>query len=92
MHRKVLNYRIIIEPEKYDDGSSVYIAYCPTLGISDYGDTIESVLASIKDGVELAVDTLAKEKQEIPTDDIQEQIITSTMINVPRATRFHLSA
>lgn len=91
MQQKILNYRIIIEPEKYDDGSTVYVAYCPTLGISDYGDSIELVLASVKDGIELAVESLAKERQEIPTDDIQEQIITSTMVNVPQTTRVHLT-
>jgi len=60
MDTKVLNYRIIIEPEKYDDGSLVYAAHCPTLGISDYGDTVEEVLTSIKEGIELAVECLAK--------------------------------
>ena len=92
MQQKVLNYRIIIEPEKYDDGSIVYVAYCPTLGISDYGDSIEKVLSSIKDGIELAVESLAKERQEIPIDDIQEQIITSTMVNSPQITSLSLAA
>ncbi len=54
MEKKVLNYRIIIEKEQYEDGAPVYVAYCPTLGVSDYGDTIEEVLESIKDGIELA--------------------------------------
>jgi len=54
MEQTVLNYRIIIEPEEYEDGSVVYAAFCPTLGISDYGETIEQVLDSIKDGIELA--------------------------------------
>lgn len=49
----MLNYRIINEKENYEDGSFVYVAYCPTLGISDYGDTVEEVLASIKDGIEI---------------------------------------
>lgn len=83
MESKVLNYRIIIEPEKYDDGSTVYNAYCPTLDIADYGDTVEEVLNSIKDGIKLAVESLAKDGQEIPADDVEEQIIASTKINVP---------
>lgn len=83
MEKKILNYRIIIEPEKYDDGSTVYVAYCPTLGISDYGDTIEEVLESIKDGVKLAVKSLVKEKEDVPIDHTENQIITSTQINLP---------
>lgn len=44
MQTKVLNYRVIIEPETYPDGSKVYNAYCPTLGIADYGNSVEEVL------------------------------------------------
>ena len=79
----MLNYRIIIEKEHYEDGSLVYVAYCPTLGISDYGDTVEEVLASIKDGIELAIESLEKEGNEIPVDHVEEQIVTSTKITVP---------
>lgn len=83
MDTKVLDYRIIIEPEKYKDGSVVYVAHCPTLGISDYGDSIEDVMASIKDGIRLAVDSLASEKLEVPIDEVQDQIITTARINFP---------
>lgn len=83
MEKKVLDYRIIIEPEKYPDGSIVYVAYCPSLSISDYGDSIEEVLKSIKDGIELAVYCLIKDKKEVPIDDLDQQIITSTKINIP---------
>lgn len=83
MEKNVLNYRIIIEKEKYEDGSIVYVAYCPSLAISDYGDTIENVLSSIKDGVRLAVESLAKEGKDVPVDHIEEQFITSTKINIP---------
>ena len=67
MDAKVLDYRIIIEPEKYKDGSVVYVAHCPTLGISDYGDSVEEVMESIKDGIKLAVESLVSEKQEVPS-------------------------
>ena len=92
MQKRVLNYRIIVEPEKYDDGSTVFVAYCPTLGISDYGDTIEEVLASLKDGIELAVASLVKQDQEVPTDDIQDQLITSTTVNFPLSSGLRLAA
>jgi len=54
METKVLNYRVIIEPEHYPDGGKVYNAYCPTLGVADYGDSVEEVLGSIKEGILLA--------------------------------------
>ncbi len=91
MEKNVLNYRIIIEREKYEDKSSVYVAYCPTLGISDYGDSVEEVLKSIKDGIELAVESLAKEGKEVPVDHVEEQIITSTKINIPSGIKISFS-
>ncbi|OGG13059.1 hypothetical protein A2875_03440 [Candidatus Gottesmanbacteria bacterium RIFCSPHIGHO2_01_FULL_46_14] len=83
MQKNVLNYRIIIEPETSEDGSRVYVGFCPTLGISDYGDTVEDVLTSIKDGIELAVEALAEGKKEVPVDDIEQQIIASASVKAP---------
>ncbi|MDP1743924.1 MAG: type II toxin-antitoxin system HicB family antitoxin [Candidatus Amesbacteria bacterium] len=83
MDIKVLDYRIIIEPEKYKDGGIVYVAHCPTLGISDYGDSVEEVMLSIKDGIQLAVESLVAEKLEVPRDEVQDQIITTARVNFP---------
>lgn len=80
--KKILNYRIIIEPENYANGKKVYNAYCPTLGVADYGDSVEAVLESIKDGIQLAIEALKEEKQEIPVDNIEEQIVTSTKVSL----------
>lgn len=52
MQTQILNYRIIIEPEKMGR-KTVFNAYCPTLGVADYGDSVEEVLKSIKDGMKL---------------------------------------
>lgn len=49
MQTKVLNYRIIIEPDQ-ETGTNKpgFTAYCPTLGIADDGDTVEEALKNIK--------------------------------------------
>lgn len=83
MDKKVLDYRVIIEPEKRPNGETVFVAYCPTLGISDYGDSVEEVLSSIQDGIKLAIEMLVKKKLQVPTDRLEEQIITSTRVFVP---------
>lgn len=83
METKVLNYRVIIEPEAYPNGKKVYNAYCPSLGVTDYGDSVEEVLESIKDGILLAIECLVKEKQEIPVDNVNEQIVASAKIVLP---------
>ena len=82
MEAKVLNYRVIIEPERYPDGSKVYNAYCPTLGVADYGDSVEEVLESIKDGILLAVESLVKKGKEVPIDNVEEQIIASAKVSL----------
>lgn len=86
MQKQVLNYRIIIEPEKMGK-KVVYNAACPTLGVYDYGDSIDEVLASIKDGIELAIESLQDEGKEIPIDNIEKQVVTTTQIEVPANAR-----
>ncbi|OGE37996.1 hypothetical protein A3D79_03590 [Candidatus Daviesbacteria bacterium RIFCSPHIGHO2_02_FULL_39_8] len=82
MQKQVLNYRIIIEPEKMGK-KIVYNAACPTLGVYDYGDSIDEVLKSIKDGIELAIEYLRDEGQEIPVDDVEKQVVTTTQVELP---------
>ena len=83
IQRKVLNYRVIIEKESCDDGTSVYSASCPTLGVFDYGDSIDEVLKSIKDGIEGVIEFLTEEGREIPVDYPNESIVIFTEIEVP---------
>lgn len=76
MQKQVLNYRVIIEPEKMGK-KNAYNAYCPTLGVADYGDSIDQVLTSIKDGIELALEYLKEEGKEIPVDSPKGMIATT---------------
>lgn len=82
MQKQVLNYRIIIEPEKMGR-KIVYNAYCPTLGVADYGDSIDEVLKSIKDGIELSLEYLVEAGEEIPVDNIKDQTVTTTEARLP---------
>lgn len=83
MEKHALNYRVIIEPEKMGK-KTVYNAYCPTLDVTDYGDSIEEVMESIKDGIKLAIECSFEEKKEIPHDNIEEQIITTVAVTTNR--------
>ena len=54
MDTKVLNYRIIIEPElNKKTGKKVYVGFCPKLGVSDWGKTVEAAIGNIKEAIEL---------------------------------------
>lgn len=80
MEKKVLDYRVIIEPERVG-GKTVYNAYAPTLGVADYGDNIEGVLTSIKEGIQLAIECLVEAGKEVPQDNTNEQLITTVHIS-----------
>lgn len=82
MQKQVLNYRIIIEPEKMGK-KVVYNAACPTLGVYDYGDSIDEVLKSIKDGIELAIEYLMDQGEEVPVDDTEKGVVVATQIDAP---------
>lgn len=92
MEAKVLNYRIIIEPDKYPDtGKRCYTAYSPTLGVTDYGDTIEEALESIRKGIALYIETLVEDGEEVPADKLGEELITSTRISVPKGAKIAIA-
>lgn len=82
MQKQVLNYRIIIEPEKQGK-KTVYNASCPTLGVYDYGDSIDEVLKSIQDGIELAIQYLKDEGKEVPVDDTEKGVVVATQVKAP---------
>ncbi|PJE69087.1 hypothetical protein COU96_01585 [Candidatus Shapirobacteria bacterium CG10_big_fil_rev_8_21_14_0_10_38_14] len=49
MRTKVLNYRVIVKPDKrMGTEKPCFSAFCPTLGIADDGDTFEEALVNIQ--------------------------------------------
>ncbi len=86
MEKVVLNYRVIIEPDKrVGTGESCFTAYCPKLGIADDGDTIQEALASIQEGIRCYLGALIKDKVEVPpADNIEEGLVTSTKVSLPK--------
>jgi len=82
MQTNVLNYRIIIEPEKHGK-KTVYNAYCPTLGVADYGDSIDEVLKSIKDGIGLALEYLVEQGKPIPVDAPEKGLVAIAQVKAP---------
>lgn len=83
MENTVRNYRIIIKPDKYPDTRKLcFTAICSTLGLADYGDTIEETLKNISTLIKFHIESLAKEDKEIPTDEPDKEIITTTQVSL----------
>ena len=62
MKTKVLRYNTVIRKEGKD-----FVAYVPTLGISDFGKTLDQAQKNVKKAIECHIEGLAKTGFEIPT-------------------------
>lgn len=82
----MVNYRVVIQKEYYEDGTPVYTAECPTLHVYDYGTTIDKVLKSIQEGIELTLECMVEDGEEIPVDR-EDAIVVPTKISLPKDAR-----
>lgn len=82
METKLLNYRIIIKPAK-EGRKTIYIAECPTLGVYDWGNTIDKALKSIQEGIECHIEALIEDNEEVPVDYPDKEFVTETKIAIP---------
>lgn len=79
----ILRYNVIIQKEGKD-----FIAYVPTLGISDFGKTIELAKKNVRQAIICHIEGLSKTKTEIPQPDLQEFYLSQTEIPAPSNFKF----
>lgn len=83
METKILNYRIIIEPDKQTGSGKVgFTAFCPTLGVADDGDTIEEAIKNVRGAIRVYVESLIEDNLSVPVDKPESDFITTAQINV----------
>ncbi|WP_333656042.1 type II toxin-antitoxin system HicB family antitoxin [Dissulfurispira sp.] len=69
-----MSYKVSIVIEKDEHG---YYAYCPELeGCQSQGDSIEEVIANIKEAVELYLETLSEEEIK---ESLSKEILTTAV-------------
>lgn len=83
MKTTVLRYHVIIHKT-----GKQYIADVPTLGISDFGSTIELTKTHIHDAIECHIEGLIKASSPVPPPDAEEFFVSVTQIDAPKAIRF----
>lgn len=81
MKTQVLNYHILVEKEKQDK-KTVYVSFAPTLGISDFGKTIDQAVSNLEKAMRLYIETLIELKQPVPAPDTEDYFVTSRKISV----------
>lgn len=82
MKATALKYNVIIRREK-----RYFIADVPTLGISDFGKTVEEAKKNIKETIKCHIEGLIKTKTSIPLPDTEEFYITPAEVEIKRNLR-----
>lgn len=82
MKTNVLRYNIVINKE--DD---VYIVHVPTLGISDFGKTIDLAKNNTAKAIKCHIEGLRKSGEDIPTPDIGEYYVSHMDVSIPSGYR-----
>src|SRR3989344_591227 len=82
---KVLDYRVHIEKET-DGKKTVYNAFCPALGLADFGRTIDEALEHITDLISFHIETLTQLGRSGPMlEKYDQHPYRSTTRHFPRA-------
>lgn len=78
MKTTLLKYHVIIQKEGSD-----YIAYVPTLGISDFGKTVSQAKHNTAKAIACHIEGLVKTKTEVPLPDASEFYLSQTEVAIP---------
>ena len=78
MKSTVLKYNVMIKKEgKY------FVAYVPTLGISDFGRTVDDARKNVEQAISIHIEGLIKTDSEVPAQDSSDFYISQYQVNVP---------
>lgn len=61
---------IVINKEKLSKGSIVFVAHCPSLGITSQGKTLEEAMSNIKEAAELFLEEQPKKYDQLASDEM----------------------
>ena len=89
MQTKILNYRVIIAPDRQTGTNKLgFTALCPTLGVADDGNTVEKALVNVKGAIQAYVDSLIEDNEPVPVDQPEHDIVTTTQISTSQRFQF----
>lgn len=83
MKTTMLRYTVVIKRE-----GKVFVSYVPTLGISDFGKTIEETKKHTHDAIECHVEGLLKSHTDIPAPDDTDFTISQAQVTVTQPLHF----
>ena len=83
MKTSILRYNVIIRKE-----NRTFIAYVPSLGISDFGKTLEEAKRHVREAITCHIEGLIKTATEVPPPDAEEYDISYAEFPVPAGIKF----
>lgn len=75
-------FKVLVEPDQYEDGRPAFRAFCPALesiGASTSGDTKEEAIENIQRVLRMIVDELNEEGKPIPPDALAADAVVVTV-------------
>ena len=77
-------FRVVVEPDPFDDGTPAYHAYIPALpGCRSWGHTIEEALANLEETARLWLGLMKERGEPIP-QEIHVEKGPRIVVNLPR--------
>jgi len=62
-------FKVVVEPDKFENGREAWQAYCPALkGCRTWGHTREEAMANIREAIDVYVQDLLEAGERIPVD------------------------
>lgn len=83
MKTTVLRYHVVIRKQ-----GRHYIADVPTLGISDYGLTLEQARRNVKNAIDCHIEGLIKTNSDVPIPDTEDYYMSVAEVSVPHVVHF----
>ncbi len=83
MQTTLLQYQVLIKRE-----GKTYISYVPTLGISDFGKTIEETQKNTENAIICHIEGLIKTNTDVPAPDGGDVYLSQTNITLPYPVHF----
>ncbi|MBI4599501.1 type II toxin-antitoxin system HicB family antitoxin [Candidatus Uhrbacteria bacterium] len=81
MEKKILNYLVVLEPDtRSGTNEPCHAVYCPLLGLSDSGDTIEDALKNMQALIEFHLKSLQKENEPLPIEESGKSMVATVQV------------
>lgn len=88
--QRIYNYRLVIEKETIVGKKTrvAYNAYCPALGLADWGNTIDQAIANITKLISFHTESLVALRHRVPDEHDATTVITSVSVPVSVSKKF----